>query len=102
VRHATLSTWFQGGTSSTQSSIGSILTEVLQLEDDDYDMDFPPYPRGFPRFSVFPPRRGDVLLNFSNDKLAPDGKTDDQRQQHKQRNSNRAQRRAHEEEECQR
>lgn len=44
------------GTSSIGSSTGSIPTEVLHLEDDDYDMDFPPYPLGFHRFLVFPPQ----------------------------------------------
>jgi len=44
----------ENDTSSTQSSTGSVPTEVLHLEDDEYDMDFPPYPLGFPRFLVFP------------------------------------------------
>ena len=40
---------------STNSSIGSVPTEVLHPEDKDYDLDLPPYPPGFSRFPVFPP-----------------------------------------------
>jgi len=40
---------------STKSSIGSIPTEVLHPEDEDYDLDLPPYSPGFSRFPVFPP-----------------------------------------------
>ena len=46
----------------------------------------------------FPRRRGDLVLNINNDELVLDGKTTDQRQQREQRNADRAQRRAHEEE----
>jgi len=41
---------------STNSSAGSVPTEVLHPEDEDYDLDLPPYPLGFSRFSVSPPR----------------------------------------------
>ena len=52
---------------STNSSTGSVPTEVLHSEDKDYDLDLPPYPPGFSRFPVFPPRRGDLIFNVSND-----------------------------------
>jgi len=32
-------------TASTHSSTGSVPTEVLHPEDEDYDMDLPPYPQ---------------------------------------------------------
>jgi len=54
-------------------------------------------PRGFSRFPVFPPRRGDLVFNVSNDEPVLDGETYEQRQQHEQRNADRAQRRADEE-----
>jgi len=41
---------------STNSSTGYVPTEVLHPEDEDYDLDLPPYPLGFSRFPVFPPR----------------------------------------------
>ena len=41
---------------STNSSTGSIPIEVLHPEDEDYDLDLPPYPPGFSHFPVFPPR----------------------------------------------
>ena len=40
-------------TNSTNSSIGSIPTEVLHPEDEDYNLDLPPYPRVFPTFRSF-------------------------------------------------
>jgi len=40
---------------SSNSSTGSITTKVLHPEDEDYDLDLPPYPPGFSRFPVFPP-----------------------------------------------
>ena len=82
--------------SSTSSSTGSVPTEVLHPKDEDYDLDLPPYPSGFSRFPVFPPRRGDLVLNVSNDEPVVDGETDEQRQQREQRNADRAQRRADE------
>ena len=76
---------------STNSSTGSVPTEVLHPEDEDYDLDLPPYPSSFSRF-VFPPRRGDLIFNVSNDEPVVDGETDEQRQQREQRNADRAQR----------
>jgi len=83
--------------SSTNSSTGSVPTEILHPEDEDYDLDLPPYPPGFSRFLVFPPRRGDLVLNVSNDEPVVEGETDEQRQQREQRNADRAQHRADEE-----
>jgi hypothetical protein len=82
---------------STNSSTGSVPTEVLHPEDEDYNLDLPPYPPGFFHFPVFPPQRGDLVFNVSNDELVVDGETDEQRQQREQRNADRAQRRADEE-----
>ena len=78
-------------TASTNSSTGSVPTEVLRLEEDDYDLDLPPYPPGFSRFPIFPSRRGDLVFNVSNDEPVIDGETDEQRQQCDQRNADRAQ-----------
>jgi len=82
---------------STKSSTGSVPTEVLYSEDEDYDLDLPSYPLGFSRFPVFPPRRGDLVFNVSNVEPVVDDETDEQRQQREQRNADRAQRRADEE-----
>ena len=71
----------KNNTTSTHSSTGSVPTDVLHPEGEDYDMDLPPYPLGFSHFLVFPPRRGDLVLNVSNDEPVLDGETDDQRQQ---------------------
>ena len=38
---------------NTDSSTGSVPTEVLHPEDEDYDLDLPPYPRVFPAFQSF-------------------------------------------------
>ena len=65
---------------NTNSSTGSVPTEVLHPEDEDYDLDLPPYPPGFSRFPVFPPRRGDLVFNISNDEPVVDGVIDEQRQ----------------------
>jgi len=83
--------------SSTNFSTGSVPTEVLHPEDEDCNLDLPPYPPRFSRFPIFPPRRGDLVLNVSNDEPVVEGKTDEQRQQREQRNADRAQRRADEE-----
>ena len=53
-------------------------------------------PPGFSRFPVFPPRRGDLVFNISNDEPVVDGETGEQRQQREQRNADRAQLRADE------
>jgi len=82
---------------STNSSTGSVPTDVLHPEDEEYDLDLPPYPLGFSRFPVFPPQRGDLVLNVSNDEPVVEGETDEQRQQREQRNADHAQRRADEE-----
>jgi len=66
-------------TNITNSITGSVSTEVLHHADKDYDLDFPPYPPGFSRFPVFPPRRGDLVFNVSNDEPVIDGETDEQR-----------------------
>ena len=84
-------------TASTNSSTGSVPTEVLHPEDEDYDLDLLPYPPGFPRFLVFPPRRGDLILNVTNDEPVLDGEIDEQRQQREQRNADHAQQRVEEE-----
>ena len=86
----------EDNTASTNSSMSSVPTEVLHPEDESYDLDLPPYPPGFPRFPVFPPRRGDLVLNVSNDELVLNREIDDQRQQHNQHNADRTQRRAEE------
>ena len=86
-----------GKATSTNSSTGSVPTEVLHHGDEDYDLDLPPYPLGFSRFPVFPPQRGDLIFNVSNDEVVVDGKTDEQRQLREQHNADRAQRRADEE-----
>jgi len=83
--------------SSTNSSTGSVPTEVINSEDEDYDLDLPPYPPGFSRFPVFPPRRGDLVFNVTNDEPVVDGETDEQSQLREQRNADRARRRADEE-----
>ena len=83
--------------SSTNSSTGSVPTEVLNSEDEDYDLNLPPYPPGFSRFPVFPPRRGDLIFNVSNDEPVVDGETDEQKQLRKQRNADCARRHADEE-----
>ena len=82
---------------STNSSTGSVPTKVLNSEDEDYDLDLPPYPPGFSRFPVFPPRRGDLIFNVSNDEPVVDGETDEQKQLREQCNADRARRRVDEE-----
>ena len=82
---------------STNSGTGSVPTEVLHPEDEDYNLDIPPYLPGFSRFPVFPPQRGDLVFNVSNDEPVVDDETDEQRQQREQRNADRAQWRADEE-----
>jgi len=91
VNMVSIHTLPEGNTASTNSITGSVLTEVLHPEDEDYDLDLPPYPPGFPHFLVFPPRREDVVFNVNNDEPVLDGETDEQRLQREQRNANRAQ-----------
>ena len=64
----------------TNSSTGSVPTDVLHPNDEDYDLDLPPYPLGFSHFAVLSPRRGDLVFNVSNDEPVVDGETDKQRQ----------------------
>jgi len=66
-------------TASTNSSRGFVPTKVLCPKDENYDLDLLPYPAGFSRFSIFPPRRGDLVFNVSNDESVIDGETDEQR-----------------------
>jgi hypothetical protein len=88
----------EDNTASTNSSTGSVPTEVLRPEDEVYDLDLLPYPpRVFSRFPVFPPQREDLVFNVSNDEPVIDGETNEQRQLREQRNADRAQRRADEE-----
>jgi len=86
-----------GQASSTNSSTGSVPTEVINSHDEDYDLDLPPYPPGFSRFLIFPPRQGDLIFNDSNDELIVDGETDEQKQLREQCNADRARRRVDEE-----
>jgi hypothetical protein len=67
----------EDGDSSTKST-RSVHTEVEHL-DDEYDLDPLPYPLGFPLIPRFPPRRGNMVLNVSNDEPAVMGETDEQR-----------------------
>ena len=53
-----------GQVSSTNSSTGSVPTEVINTEDEGYDLDFPSHPPGFDRFPIFPPGEG-ILYSMS-------------------------------------
>jgi len=77
INMVSICTLLENNTTSTHSSTGSVPTEVLHPEDEDYDMDLPSYPTGFSRFPVFPPRRGDLVLNVSNDEPVLNGEIDD-------------------------
>jgi hypothetical protein len=72
----------EDGDSSTGSTC-SVHTEDQHLEDDEYDLDPLLHPLGFSLILRFPPRRGDMVLNISNDEPAVVGETDEQRQLHK-------------------
>jgi hypothetical protein len=67
----------EDGDSSTGST-HSAHTESQHLEDDEYDLDPLPYPPGFSPIPRFPPRRGDMVLNVSNDKPIVVGESDEQ------------------------
>jgi len=54
-----------GKASSTNSSTGSVPTEVINSEDEDYDQDLPSHPPGFSRFPVFPPPSEETLFSTS-------------------------------------
>jgi hypothetical protein len=77
------------GTGSTRS----VHTKAAHLDDNEYDQDPLLYPLGFSPIPRFPPRRGDMVLNISNDEPTVVGETNEQRQLHEQRNADRAQRR---------
>jgi hypothetical protein len=62
-------TLLEDGDSSTGSTC-SVHTEAEHLEDDEYDLDPPPYPLGFSLIPRFPPRHGDMVLNVTNDEPA--------------------------------
>ena len=72
VNMVSIRTLLEDKYSSTSSNTGSVPTEVLHPEAED-DLDLPPYPPGFSHFPVFPPRRGDLVLNVSNDEPVVDG-----------------------------
>jgi hypothetical protein len=69
----------EDGDSSTGST-RSVYTEAQHLEDDEYGLDPLSYPLCFSLIPRFPPRRGDMVLNVSNDEPAIMGETDEQRQ----------------------
>jgi hypothetical protein len=68
----------EDGDSNTEST-RSVHTEVEHL-DDEYDLDPLPYPPGFTLIPRFPPRRGDMVINISNDEPTVMGETDEQQQ----------------------
>jgi hypothetical protein len=68
----------EDGDSSTGST-HSIHTEAKHLDHDEYDLDPLPHPPGFSPIPRFPPRRGDMVLNVSNDEPLVMGETDEQR-----------------------
>jgi hypothetical protein len=76
-REGSVHTLPEDGDSSTGST-RSVHTEVEHLEDDRYDLDPLPYPLGFPQILRFPPRRGNMVLNVSNDEPIVEGETDEQ------------------------
>jgi hypothetical protein len=90
-REGSVHTLPEDGNSSTGST-RSVHTQVEHL-DDEYDLDPLPYPPGFSPIPRFPPRRGNMVLNVSNNELAIVGETDEQRQLREQRNADRAERR---------
>jgi hypothetical protein len=77
--------------SSTRST-RSVHTKAQHLEDDEYDMDPLSYPSGFSSTPRFSPRRGDMVINVSNDELAVVGEIDEQRQLREHRNADHAER----------
>jgi hypothetical protein len=67
---------------SNTGSTRSVHTEAQHLEDDNYGLDPLPYPLGFSPIPRFPPRRGDMVLNVSNDEPIVVGETNEQWQLH--------------------
>ena len=57
-------TLLEDNTASMNSSLGSVPTEVLHPEDEDYDLDLPPYPRVFPA-SQFSPLAKEIWSSMS-------------------------------------
>ena len=92
VNMVSICTLPKNNTASMHSSTDPVHTMVLHPEDEDYDIELPPYSLGFSHFPVFPPQQGDLVLNVSNDELVFDEETDDQRQQCEQCNADHAQR----------
>jgi hypothetical protein len=87
-REGFVNTLPEDGDSSTKST-RFVHTEVEHLNDE-YDLDPLSYPLGFPLIPRFLARRGDMVLNVSNDEPAVAGETDEQRQLHEQRNADHA------------
>jgi hypothetical protein len=56
VNMVSIRTLLEGNTSNTNSSRGSVPTELLHSEDEDCDLDLPPYPPSFSCFPIFLPR----------------------------------------------
>jgi hypothetical protein len=67
----------EDGDSSTRSTC-FVHTEAQHLEDDEYDLDLLPYHLGFSPIPSFSPRRGNMVLNVSNDEPAVMGETNEQ------------------------
>jgi hypothetical protein len=72
-------TLLEEGDSNTGSTC-SVHTEAEHLDHDEYDLDPLPHPPSFSLIPRFPPRRGDMVLNISNDEPLVAGETDEQRQ----------------------
>jgi len=53
VNMVSIRTLLDDKATSTNSSTGSVPTKIQHLEDEDYDLDLPPYPRVFPTFQSF-------------------------------------------------
>jgi hypothetical protein len=75
-REGSVHTLPEDGDSSIRSTC-SIHIEVEHLNDE-YDRDPLSHPPGFPLIPRFPPRRGNMVLNISNDEPAVVGETNKQ------------------------
>jgi hypothetical protein len=69
-------TLLEEGSSSTGST-RSVHTKAEHLDHDEYNLDPLPHPPSFSLIPRFPPRRGDMVLNVSNDKPPIAGETDE-------------------------
>ena len=83
------------GHTTCWSSIGSnssTRTELQPLDANDakYDLDWAEYPLEFSHFPTFPPWSGDIINHVSNDEPTVNGKTNEQQQEHEERNADRA------------